>query len=212
MNYQHVFKWNSLTSLCYLIPIWLSCPPARALTFTDWTSPTAGNLDGTTVTLTNFNTPLEATLPLSGPDYSPPSPNAFDEVIIYGQSSTWTATFAAPITDPRIYAFGWQNGSYEFDQAFSIQSGFTGASIIGNTLDLSSATSSNGIIILPGSVSDISVLNASGGSGLIFLTFAVPFEVDASLGLGVLAGFLGVVVYRKRRNTRDKITSALQNA
>ena len=202
---------TGFAAICFTANL-LAAQPASALTFADWTTSTTGDLDGTSVTLTGADTPSNFNTDLSSSDYSPAG-SASEEAILYF-SSTWTATFGAPVSNPLLYARFWRQATYEFDQPFTIQSGFTNNAVVtGNTLDLSASTSSannGGILAFSGSVNSISILSTSTNGNLATTFAAVPFELDGVLGLGILAGLWGIRAYGKRRHNLQRNAADLE--
>jgi hypothetical protein len=157
-----------------------SAPAIAQVIGTDWTTPTTGDLNGTTVTLSNFNSPSIGTFDLSGSDFSAAPLSSSQETIIYNINSDWTATFSDPVSDLLLYPVFWRgisaNGpdpvTYEFDQPFTILSG-TGATVVGNTLSVPQSGFFNGVIQFSGPVSSLTVNTSATNVSEQVLTFGV---------------------------------------
>lgn len=161
---------------------------------TDWQSVTAttaqGNLDGTTVEVTNIGVagsdPFIDAFDLSGPDYDPFALLADQECLDYSFDQNWTATFSSPVTDLLLYCKFWRGPNpgapptfrYEFDQPFTIVAGLGAATVSGNELQLPTNSFHDGILRFSGPVSTLSQIsnNANSGSRQA-LTFGFAFEV-----------------------------------
>ena len=109
---------------------------------TDWlsvtTSTAQGDLNGITVNVTNVGSPGTGAAilfyDLSGSDFAPFQLVASQESLDYSFDENWIANFSAPVTNLMLYCKFWRgpnNGGadppifeYEFDQPFTILSGF----------------------------------------------------------------------------------------
>ncbi|MGK7879038.1 MAG: PEP-CTERM sorting domain-containing protein [Crocosphaera sp.] len=157
-----------------------SAPVMAAAIGVDWTTPTTGDLNGTTVTLSNFSFPSISTSDLSGSDYSAAPLSSSQEIIVYDANSDWTATFSNPVSDLLLYPRFWRPTggdispvTYEFDQSFTILSGLTGATVVGNTLSLPTSGFSDGVIQFSGPISSLTVNTSSTSFSGQSLTFGV---------------------------------------
>lgn len=171
-----------------------SCTAAIAVTATDWTSVSAGvaigNIGGSTVTLSGLFTGAPGGVHLRQSNLTSASfveaPVSNAELVTYGATNDWTASFSQPHSGLLLYAGAWRGSfitgrattvNYTFNQPFVILSGLVGASVSGNTLSLNSQVNSffAGIIQFPGATSVLSV-DSQGGldTSAQSLTFAVP--------------------------------------
>ena len=159
-----------------------------------------GNLGGITVTVSDVGAPKFGSYDLSGASYSAAPLTTAQETLDYGHDSTWTVTFGGA-TDVWLYAKFWRGPSilgfdpptfsYTFDQPFSILSGFSDATVSGNTLILTTDFFADGILSF-GVLSSLSVVATDATSGnQQAMTFGTPSVPEpgtlALLGLG-LAG------------------------
>ncbi len=189
-----------------------SVPAMAQFIGTDWTTPTTGDLNGTTVTLSNFNSPNIQTFDLSGSDYSAAPLSSSQEFIGYNVNSDWTATFSNPVSDLLLYPVFWRGNAaggpdpvtYEFDQAFTILSGLAGATVVGNTLSAPQNAFYNGVIQFSGPVSSLTVNTSATGSSQQGLTFGVDTTPTATTPEpGTILGLLAVgslaTLSRKRK-------------
>jgi hypothetical protein len=171
-----------------------------AIVATDWLSATTstaqGNLNGITVDVTNVGSPGDGAAiqfyDLSGPGFAPHQLSSSQETLDYAFNENWTATFSAPVTDLFLYCKFWRgpnngptadppNFLYEFDQPFTILTGFGNSSIVGNTLQVPSDIFQDGILKFSGAISSVGLLsnNANSASRQV-LTFGVEDEVVPS--------------------------------
>jgi hypothetical protein len=167
-----------------------------AVVATDWLSTTTstaqGTLGGITVDVTNVGSPgdVPAILfyDLSGADYAPYELGISQETLDYAFNENWTTTFGAPVTDLLLYCKFWRgpnNGAadppvftYEFDQPFTILTGFGNSSIVGNTLHVPSTIFQDGILKFSGSITSVGLLsNNANSASRQELTFG--FEEDS---------------------------------
>lgn len=172
---------------------------AQPIVATDWqsvtTSTAQGALGGVTVEVSDVGVPslgpVIAVWDLSLPVYDPYGLSASQEVLDYSFDQNWTATFGSPVANLMLYCRAWRganNGSidpptfdYEFDQPFTILTGFDDAIVSGNTLQLPSDVFHDGILLFPGPVTSVSVLsNNANSSSRQLLTFAVEGEPVAT--------------------------------
>ncbi|MGK7885544.1 MAG: PEP-CTERM sorting domain-containing protein [Crocosphaera sp.] len=158
-----------------------SAPAIAAAIGVDWGTPTIGELNGSPVFLSNINDPVIATLDLSGSDFSAAPLSSSQETIAYGVNSDWTATFSDPVSDLLLYPVFWRGSgaggpdpvTYEFNQPFTILSGLTGATVVGNTLSVPQSGTFSGVIQFTGPVNSLTVnTSATGLTGQV-LTFGV---------------------------------------
>lgn len=155
-----------------------SAPTMAAAIGVDWTTPTTGDLDGTSVTLSNINIPNFFTTDLSGSDYSAAPLSTSQQTVAYDQNSDWTTTFSSSVSNLLLYGVFWRGGNtITFDQSFTIASGFAGATVAGNSITLPGSvnTFSNGIIEFTGPVSSLSADSSipPGRASQIGLTFGI---------------------------------------
>lgn len=190
-----------------------SAPAMAAAIGVDWTTPTTGDLNGTTVTLSDFNNPGIDSSDLSGSDYSAAPLSSSQELIAYSVNSDWTATFSNPVSDLLLYPRFWRGVAaggpdpvtYEFDQPFTILSGLTGATVVGNTLSAPQNAFHNGVIQFSGPVSSLTVNTSATGGSFQGLTFGVddtppPVSTpEPATILGLLAVGSLATLSRKRK-------------
>lgn len=168
---------------------------------TDWLTTTdttaTGDLGAVSVTVTDVGTPQYPPLflpyDLSTADYAPYQLAAAQECLDYSFDTNWSATFSSPVTDLLLYCKFWRgpnNGSvdpptfdYEFDQPFTIVSGFGNSSVSGNTLVVPSDLFQDGILRFSGAVTSVSVLsnnaNSASRQGLTFGLEEEPVSTEA---------------------------------
>ncbi len=169
----------------------LSVMPSAAAAQTvgvDWQSTTlttaSGDLNGTPVQVFGLvNGGVFSLQDLSGPAFAAAPLAANQEILDYAYNSNWLASFASPVTDLLLHAKFWRGPNnpndpptidYTFDQPFTILSGFTGATIVGNTLRVPTDTFRDGILKFTGTLSIVAVTsnNATNNSRQA-LTFAL---------------------------------------
>lgn len=192
---MNIFKTSSLTLLLMLA----TASAAFAVIATDWqtvsTSTAQGNLGGVTVSVTNAGSPGAAAAilyyDLSGPGFAPYQLAASQETLDYAFNENWNAAFNSPITNLMLYCKFWRgpnsgpldppNFEYEFDQPFTILTGFGSSSISGNTLIVPSIGFQDGILLFTGPVSSVGLLSNNGNNGSRQeLTFGVQSDPVAT--------------------------------
>ena len=183
----------------------------------DWTSTnkTLGTATGTigpvSVTVANMASPFNSHPSLSiwefsSVDYSyAPVPNG--EIIVYGTRSDWSATFSQPVSNLLLYAAAWRGPegevdpvSYTFSQPFTIVSGMTAASSVGNTLTIADLPNNygRGILRFSGPITSLSVAsNSPSGNNEQGLTFGIIPE-PLSLHILAIAAFATLAFRRLR--------------
>ena len=135
-----------------------------------WTSATTGTLNGVSFTLTNSSSSGDTTWDLTTSQFSVAPLSATQSMVDYGTGDDWTVTFASPITNLKLYCKWWRDADYLFDQPFSILSGATGLSNVGNTLTVSGGWG-NGILEFTGSITTLTVNSDWIGGSTQIMTF-----------------------------------------
>ncbi|MGB1243420.1 MAG: hypothetical protein ACPG49_12910, partial [Chitinophagales bacterium] len=142
----------------------------------DWTSQTAGTVDGISYTAPDFTGFSNlGNFDLSGSDYSAAPLSNNQEVVNYDDDTDWTLNFSAPVYNLRIYIVFWRTAS---DGIFSESSGtlLSGTNLILNGGDTVDATQyGNGIVEFSGPITSLSFdssnTNPFGGAS-IAMTFS----------------------------------------
>jgi hypothetical protein len=144
---------------------------AAPIAAADWLTMTAGTLNGVAFSATGFQNYWGLSdRNYSGPDFSA-APVGPARALSYGPASDWTVTFDSPVTGLLLIVDVWRGNyreivvdptsTYTFNQPFSVASGLSGASILGNTLSLpdrgDQASFYNGVLFFPGTFSSLSV-------------------------------------------------------
>lgn len=171
---------------------------AAALVATDWqsagTSTAQGGLGGITVNMTNVGSVGSAAdilfYDLSVADYAPLQLSASQECLDYAFDTNWTATFSSPVSNLMLYCKFWRgpnnsfdptNFEYEFDTPFTILTGMSNCSIVGNTLVVPSTIFQDGVLLFAGPLTSISLIsNNSNSVSRQGLTFALEDNPVAS--------------------------------
>ena len=96
--------------------------------------------------------------------------SATQSMINYQTRDNWIVTFASPITNLKLYCKWWRDADYIFDQPFSILSGATGLSNVGNTLTVSGGWG-NGILEFSVPITTLSVNSNWIGASAQLMTF-----------------------------------------
>lgn len=191
----------------------LSTSAMAAAIGVDWTTGTTGTLNTTTVTLTNIGVSTIFQLDLSGPDFSAAPLSSSQEIIGYPANNSWTANFSSSVSNLLFYPFSFRGSgsggpnptTYTFNQSFTILSGLTGASVVGNTLILPQTVLFNGVIQFNSPVSSLSVTTSATSLSQQGFTFGVnettppPTTPEPSTLLGLIGvGLLGVATRKLR--------------
>lgn len=164
----------------------------------DWSSTAGGVLNGVGFSVTGVPGSffgIRDDFEFSGPNFSEPLPLG-TEFLEYSSNMDYTITFDSPIDGLLLYGLGWRGNTthldddpstYTFSESFSILSGFTTATVVGNTMTIDDEFSQLefGILSVNGPISSLSVmaggLNADYGQGLTIAQSAIP--VPASIWL-----------------------------
>lgn len=128
------------------------------------------------------------------------------DVLSYDANSSITITFDTAISDLEFYVVGWRNSgiggypTYTFDQSFTIDDDFSGATQVGNNLNLPGSWA-NGILRFTGPVSSLNFAGAGGSgssSGHLF-TLGQTAGSNAVPGCGGLVAMAGAGLAGRRR-------------
>ena len=184
----------------HFVVLLLLAAPAEAIgqQFVNWTDSSSGTINGSTVALANLATdppPSLSEYDLTDTPYLP-MPGAGDQLAVnYLCTDDWTLTFAQPQSDVRLYAIAWRGSDggispvqYGFSRAFTVESGFTGASVAGTTLVLPDGNFYDGILHFGGSFSSLSVISNASLNNAQAVTFGAATLPEPSLvpALGIL--------------------------
>lgn len=161
---------------------------AAAVVSADWVDETQGTLGGVSFTVTNGDSsfPPVLTLDLFGSDFSAAPLNNV-EVLQYRTNADITFTFDQEMDNLLLYARAWRGAfysgvddpasTYTLSTAFTVESGFTTAAILGNsiTIDDDFTTFENGILKFLSPVISLTIDYTPGvGEGYgQFLTFGI---------------------------------------
>lgn len=190
----------------------------------DWQSTTlttaTGDLDGDQIRVFGlFNGGTFVTADLSGPDFAAAPLSSSQEMLDYSFNSNWFVNFPSTMNEVLVFAKSWRGPNllsdppffeYTFSQPFTILSGFAGATISGNTLQIPSDTFRDGILRFAGPFTSLSVTNNNANSASRqLMTFAVrpppplcPGDIaddfgsptpDGMVGFGDFLALLGLV-------------------
>ena len=183
-----------------ILPL-LSLTTTLRAQFIDWADTSGGALAGSTITITNLTPGPE--LSLSNYDLTDTPylawPGAGDQQCLnFLCTDDWQASFDQPLTNFKLYAISWRGSDggvspvqYTFNRSFSILSGFTGATIAGNTLSLPDGDFYDGILQFNGTFSSLTInSNATleNAQAMTFHASPVPEPetfLVISLGLGM---------------------------
>jgi hypothetical protein len=177
---------NQIATTAFIQDLLLNAPASSsALSGAIWTSATTGTLNGISFTLTNSRSSSISSWDLSDTNFSsaPLSINQDMGEIAHGDD--WVITFAAPISNLKLYLKYWRTASYVFDQPLSILSGTGFTSPNSNTISLSGW--GNGIIEFIGPITTLSVNSSASlvndASGQL-VTFGGQTSSPSSSGSG----------------------------
>lgn len=183
---------RSLLSL--FLALLLTLPLLASPIAIEWSSSTAGLLDGVAVSLTGIETLDLGVLSsdLSGANFAAAPLATNQSTVPVGASNNWNASFASPVSDLLLYAASWRGAfffgrddsvSYTFNVPFTVLSGFNGATVVGNTLTLTSSRADSrfffsGLLRFDGPISTLSVSSVGAppppdGQSAQLLTFAI---------------------------------------
>ncbi|WP_394796228.1 PEP-CTERM sorting domain-containing protein [Armatimonas sp.] len=182
----------------------------QAQTFANWTSSTLGNLGGVNFGVSGFNNPTLVAYDLSGASYSAAPGSASQQSLDYSTSSSWTVTFASPISNLNLYSAFWRGTlsggpnptTYTFNQPISVASGMAGATVVGNLLTVPDSGFASGILNFASPVTTLSVTTSGTFGQVQALNFSTSVSSSApepgTLALLAL-GMVGGIVARRRK-------------
>ncbi|WP_309712023.1 PEP-CTERM sorting domain-containing protein [Armatimonas sp.] len=185
----------------------------QAQTFANWATSTSGNLGGVNIGVSGFNNPTLVAYDLSGASYSAAPGSASQQSLDYSTSSSWTVTFASPISNLNLYIVSWRGNlsggpnptTYTFNQTISVASGMAGATVAGNLLtvpDSGLASLASGILNFASPVTTLSVTTSGTFGQVQALNFSTSVSSSApepgTLAFLALGGTL-VLVRRRRK-------------
>jgi len=200
-------KWMMALTLTLL------CGPTQAVVsysiVNDWTTfdsanavyqIAAGGVNATWGVSEGTKSYADGTADLSGADYSANPGTDAQNLPETGANELWTLTLEHA-TDILLYAYYWRAGTYQFDSAFTIASGFlSGAQIVGDSLVLTDVFSM-GILAFTDPLTSLKVTATPSDTNGIATDFAfhaaVP-EPAAALLAGL--GGLGALLVRRKRD------------
>lgn len=171
-----------------------------------WESSTQGTIDGVSFTAGGFALQQVVLTDFSGEDYSFMPLSVSEQSLSYWEAGgSHLITLDIPLENVLLYAKNWtglpSNGEaaiYTIGNAFEIVSGFTGATVSGNTLTIPDGEIMGGIIKFTGPVSSISFPSTGPTDGRRSqTTIAVVPELGSSVLL--LAGILCTMGRRRFR-------------
>jgi MYXO-CTERM domain-containing protein len=173
--------------------------------FADFTSGAAGTLNGVGFTISGALDASDTTWDLNDAAWEFAG---VQDLLAYNANSSITITFDTAISDLEFYVANWRNSgiggypTYTFDQSFTIDDDFSGATQVGNNLNLSGNWAS-GIIRFTDPVSSLTFAGAGGSgsdSGHLFTLgqTAGSSTVPGGGGLVAMAG-AGLAGWRRRR-------------
>jgi hypothetical protein len=152
-----------------------------------WTTPTSGTLGGSSFVMSGTMSPsIAASVDFSGPDFSA-GPLGIVDGLNYASADTWTVTFTPAAQSPRVYGRFWRGTQgtgvgvvYNFSQAPVLLSGFSGATLMGTTLDCPDGVFYDGILEFSGLVSSITISSDALCCSLQTLTFGVESSIGVN--------------------------------
>jgi hypothetical protein len=193
----------------------LLAAPAESIgqQFVNWTDSSGGTINGSAVTLANLAAdprPSLSNYDLTDTPYLA-MPGAGDQVAVnYLCTDDWTLTFAQPQSDVRLYAIAWRGSDggvspvqYAFSGPFTIESGFTGASVAGTTLSLPDGDFYDGILHFSGSFSSLSVASNANLENAQATTFGAATLPEPSL----VAASVIILAMRSRSRRRTRVST-----
>lgn len=209
---------SSLLGLTPALLLLASTVTATPIVAADWVTTSTGTLNGISFAAAGLvgGGGLPASIVnrnYSGSDFSA-APVGIAKGVAYGADNDWSVTFNSPITDLLLIVDVWRGdfqlnlpdptSTYAFSRPFSIASGLSGASVLGNTLSLPDLGGFyNGVLIFPGTFSVLSVDATALNSGQQILTFAVADVPEPSSIVLVFGGLAAVALrVRGRRGNR----------
>ncbi len=139
-------------------------------------------LSGNTVTISGLMTAVPLVADLSGGNFSAAPLGATAQAFQYASQSQPLITSQYPLTGLLVYPLFFRGTApglgvdlpvYVFDRSFSVRSGLTGATILGNAILCPTSQFHSGILRFPGSLNSLKILTNANGIGLQGLTFAI---------------------------------------
>ena len=151
-------------------------------TFPVFTSSTTGTLDGVGFTITGLTGASVSNENLNGSDWA----NAGSQPVVTHPNNvgSYTITFEEPVTDLMYYGYYLRGpafsaagyASYDFMHPFTVLHGFTGLSVTGSVMDVSTTNFASGILRFNAPVTSFTVTGSGGSPSGSFqgFTFSVP--------------------------------------
>ena len=179
-------------------------------TFPVFTSSTTGTLDGVGFTITGLTGASVSNENLNGSDWA----NAGSQPVVTHPNNvgSYTITFEEPVTDLMYYGYYLRGpafsaagyASYDFTHSFTVLHGFTGLSVNGSVMDVSTTNFASGILRFNTPVTSFTVTGSGGSPSGSFqgFTFSVPpKEVTLKLAMvgstgGAANGSADGIVFR----------------